>query len=67
MESKLALIGPKEFKELYASQVGIETIRELFRDDSFPSVTIGNGERKRTYTTRAAAEKWLEQLGGTRR
>lgn len=56
---KHMLIGPKEFKELYAPQLGVETIREIFKKDDFPSVLIG----KRRLTTRAAAETWLESVG----
>jgi hypothetical protein len=56
---QLKLISPREFRETYAPNVGIPTIRELFHREDFPSVKMGT----RLYTTPAAARAWLESLG----
>lgn len=63
--SKHTVIGPKEFKQLYAPTMGIESVRSLFKTEGFPSFTTGTGEpnkRVQLYTTVAAAEKWLEEI-----
>jgi len=60
MEDKYRLIGPKQFKEIYAPDVGEQSIRELFKTEGFPSIKIGT----RSYTTQVAAEEYLRSLGG---
>lgn len=53
------MINPKQYKELFAPDIGIDKIRELFKDERFPAIKMG----EYYYTTVAAAKEFSKNIG----
>jgi hypothetical protein len=56
---ELELISPSVFRDEFAPNMGLPSVRALFSLEDFPSVKLGN----RHCTTRKAAKSWLSSMG----